>query len=71
MSRDLEFIREESEFYLDYNGVVDVCTSSAGKQAVDEIMWKICSHHTLIELMLLEEKRMLFSMPQSVSLYLT
>ena len=38
IGRDLEFIREKREFYLDFYDVVSFCTSSAGKQAIDGIM---------------------------------
>ena len=42
LATDLEFIRGERKFYLDYR-VVRFCTSIPGKQAVDRIVWKTCS----------------------------
>ena len=38
LGRDLEFIREERKFYLDYHGVVGFYKRMAGKQAVEKIM---------------------------------
>ena len=39
-----EFIRVKGEFHADYQGVVSFCNSTAGKQAVNEIMRKTCTY---------------------------
>ena len=40
MGRDLEFVREKIEFYLDYHDVVGCCNSRTGKRAVDNVLRK-------------------------------
>ena len=40
---DLEVIRKEREFYLDYYEIVSLSNSKTEKQAVDEIMKKTCT----------------------------
>ena len=43
ISKDLEFIRGEIEFYLDVYETVRFCNSRAQKQSVDEIKRKRCT----------------------------
>ena len=43
IDRDLEFVRRERKLYLGYHKMVNFYTCSLGKQAVDKIMWKICT----------------------------
>ena len=42
IGRNVGFIRGERKFYPDSHGIVRFCTSSTGKQAADNIMWRTC-----------------------------